>query len=479
MNSHSKAALGSLVLLVVVACGRTEDDNHGGAGGPAAGSAGSAVAAAGGKLGVAGSTTVGGASGEGNAANTGGNNVSEAGAGGSDGDSVPLGEGSWDTTLTVTQLVPNASISCAATNFTLHFSPSGSNLKAIVGRDGTVQSGELIRGTPGSPQYSVSQALAVPTRNDCNLLSIDITELTLQGRDESGDGIADSIGGSGKARGTFIVGDAGLTVQLSVTLQGVPDGTMPSLLGPSHLHPLDGVLLRATEPVALTSSVTLTDTGTGSANQLLSGNSAFDGAFGSFSSARILPFGSSWKLSATGGDLANLPFDVAALPTLDVLLDPGLFAQDGFESTPALSLTGVAQIVTSVGTLPAISGSQSLFVPQGSSVTLHLARPSAASSVRFTAQRLSSMSGPVFLVGSEVEAGVIGGSERVGVAEAIPTAPSTSTNDSMWMYAGPKQEISLALTESGADVVIRFAPLACQGLCPPPRALLIDDLRVE
>jgi len=65
------------------------------------------------------------------------------------------------------------------------------------------------------------------------------------------------------------------------------------------------------------------------------------------------------------------------------------------------------------------------------------------------------------------------------VAEAIPTAPSTSTNDSMWMYAGPKQEISLALTESGADVVIRFAPLACQGLCPPPRALLIDDLRVE
>ena len=69
--------------------------------------------------------------------------------------------------------------------------------------------------------------------------------------------------------------------------------------------------------------------------------------------------------------------------------------------------------------------------------------------------------------------------ERVGPTQALPTTPSTSTNDSMWVYAGPKQEISLPLVESGADVVSRFAPLACQGLCPPPRALLIDELIVE
>jgi len=469
MNLRSKAALGSLVFLVA-ACGRTEDEHNGGAGGPPA---------SGGKLNVGGSGTAGGASGEGNAVNTGGSVVLEAGAGGSGGDSVSLGEGSWDTALalTVTESVPNASISCPATSFTLHFSPSGSDLKAILGRDGSVQLGQLIRGTQSSPSYSVGQMLDVPTRADCNLRSIYVTELTLQAWDENGDGIADSIGGRGKASGIFIVGDAGRTVELSFTLQGVPDATKPSLLAPKNIHSLDGVRLRTTEPVALTSSVTLTDTGTG-ASHPLSAYNASDGAFGTFSSALILPFGSSWKLSATGGDLASLPFDIAALPPIAVQADPGLFAQDGFESTPTLSLTGVAELVTSVGTLPAINGSQSLLVPQGSSATLHLARPTGASSVRFTAQRLMGMSGPGG-GGSDVEAGVIGGSERVGPTEALSTTPVTSTNDSVWMYAGPTQVLTLPLTESGADVVIRFAPPACQGFCPPARALLIDDLRVE
>jgi len=484
VSSRSKVALGSLLFLVVVACGRTADDNDGGAGGPAGSSAGSGVAATGGKLGVGGgSTTAGGSSGEGNAANMGGSTISEAGAAGSAGDPVPLGEGSWETTLaftvTVVEPIPNANVSCTATNFTLHFSPSGSGLKVILGRDGAVQPGELTRSTPGSPRYSVAQALPVPTGAGCNLRSIEITELTLQAWDESGDGNADSISGSGKARGIFIVGDAGLSVELSYTLQGVPDETKPSLLALSNIHPLDGVFLRATEPVALISRVTLTDTDSGHTSHPLGGNAESNGAFGTFSSNLILPFGSTWKLSATGGDLADLPFEIAALPPIVVLADPGLFAQDGFESTPALSRTGDAQIVTSVGSLPAIQGSQSLLVPPGSSATLHLARPSGASSVRFTAQSLTSMSGPAFFAAADLEAGVIGGSERVGLTEALPTTPSTTTNDSAWRYAGPTQEISLPLTESGADVVIRFAPPACQGLCPPARALLIDELRVE
>jgi len=491
MKWRSQASLASLVLLVVVACGSAVDDSNGGAGGPAGGSAGSGVAASGGKLGVGGSslaggsgkggsTTAGGASGEGNAANAGGSIISDGGAGGAAGDSVLLSESSWDTTLalTVTKTAPNASVSCAAARFTLHFSPSGSNLKAISGRDGTVQTGELIRSTESSPSYSVTQVLRVPTGADCTLGSVDITELTLQAWDENGDGIAHGIGGSGKARGNVILGDVGFTIELSFTLQGVPDKTKPSLLAPSNLHPLDGVVLRTTEPVALASSVTLTDTGAGSVSQPLTGYTASNGAFGTFSTAVILPFGSSWKLSATGGDLANLPFDVAALPALAVLADPGLFAQDGFESAPALSLTGDARIVTSVGTLPAINGSQSLFVPSGASATLHVERPTGASTVRFTARSLTSVSEASF-GGPDVAAGVIGGSVRVLPTQALPTTPSTNTNDSRWTYAGPTQDVTLPLTESGADVAIRFAPPACQGLCPPLRALLIDDLRIE
>jgi len=78
-----------------------------------------------------------------------------------------------------------------------------------------------------------------------------------------------------------------------------------------------------------------------------------------------------------------------------------------------------------------------------------------------------------------VQAGVIGGSVRVGLNEALPPTPSTTTNDSSWMYAGPTQAVTLPLTEAGTDVVIRFAPPACQGFCPPVRAMLVDDLRVE
>jgi hypothetical protein len=486
MKWRSRAVLGSLVLLLVLACGRSEDDHQWGAGGGAGlgvsasgGRAGDGGGSPAGASGKGGSATEGGASGEGNAANAGGSIVSEAGAGGTGGDSVPLGEGSWDTTLalTITKSVPNASVSCQAAHFALHFSPSGKDLNAISGRDGAVLTGTLVRGSQSSPRYSVDQPLPVPTRDGCDMSSVDITELSLQAWDESGDGIADHVRGSGKAQGTFILGDVVFPVELSFTLQGVPDSTKPSLLAPSNPHPLDGILLRTTEPVTLTSSVTLTDTGTGGATQPLTGYDATD-ALGAFSSAVILPFGSSWKVSAIGGDLADLPFEIAALPPITMLADPGLFAQDGFESTPALALTGAAKVVTSIGTLPAIKGAKSLFVPSGSSATLHVARPAGASSVRFTAQSLSSTSntssGPF-----DVQAGVIGGSERIGPIQALPTTPATSTNDSTWMYAGPTQDITLPLTESGAEVAIRFVSPSCFGFCPPPRAVLIDDLRVE
>ncbi|HET7541057.1 MAG TPA: hypothetical protein VFK05_14340, partial [Polyangiaceae bacterium] len=157
----------------------------------------------------------------------------------------------------------------------------------------------------------------------------------------------------------------------------------------------------------------------------------------------------------------------------------GLFAQDGFEGAPTLSLSGDAKIVASVGTLPAINGKVSLFVPTGSSATLHVARPSSASYLRFKAQALLSTSSGGLSSNSYLEAGVIGGSQHLQPSEVLPTTPSTSTGDSKWPYVAPKQDVALLLTESGADVAIRISLRACQGLCPPAIALLIDDLRVE
>ena len=489
-----KNGLGVLGLFVVVACGRTEDggnDPRGGSGGqPHVGGQGSGGAngGVGGKAGAGGSgtggSTTGGHAGKGGAPNTGGI-VDDAGGeggagGGTEGDSVPLGESSWNTTLalTITKSVGITTITCNSSNFTLHVSPSGNDLKVISGADGAVLVGEFAGDGKSNPSYFASPAVPVPAHGDCQLQSMTISQLALHASDADGDGTADGIDGTGKASGTMIVGDVGYTAELDFTLKGVPDTTKPSLSVPSNQHPLDNVALLATEPVAVNSSVTLMSTGAASATPLLSGYPTSSGAFGRFYSSLILPFGSSWKVNATGGDLANLPFDIAALPPIAVLADPGLFAQDGFESTPALTLTGAAKIVTSVGTIPAIAGSKSLFVPPNSSATLHLSRASAASSVRFTAQGLMSTSGGT-APSSYAMAGVIGGLERVGPTQSLANTPSTNTSDSAWPSAGPKQEVTLLLTESGPDVVIRFAPMACQGFCPPQQALLIDDLRVE
>lgn len=486
MNFFLKAAIGSLGLLLVTACGRTQDDadGSGGAGGkPGIGGQGTVGGSGGLHLGGTSGSAQGGSGAVGGISGAGGSIVSEgdAGEGGTSGAFVSLGESSWDTklALTVTKSTGSVNVKCTAADFTLHFSPLGDRLKAISGRDGAVMAGELVRSAQGSPTYSVSQALQVPTRGDCDLISISITDLTLQASDADGDGTADSIRGRGKANGFWIVGDTGLMVELGLELQGVPDKTKPLLLAPSNLHPLDGVYLRTSEPVALTSTVTLTSAGTGSASEPLTGYTASEGALRAFSTPVILPFGSSWTLTATGGDLANLPFDTAALPPLAVLADPGLFAQDGFESSPTLSLTGDAKIVPSIGTLPAITGNQSLFVPVGASATLHLARPSSAGYLRFKAQALMSSSGAGGGNSSYLQAGVIGGSEHVQPTQALPTSPTTTTSDSKWQYAGPKQDVALLLTDSGPDVAIRIALPTCQGLCPPAQALLIDELRVE
>jgi hypothetical protein len=500
MRLRSQAVVGLLGLLVVVGCGRADGDSDVSSGGSAGklgaggqlAAGGSGGAGSGGTIGVGGSG-VGGAPGQGGAIATGGipgeggaaggsigsaGDGGIAGQGGTSSDLVPLGEGSWDTSLalTVEKSLSLFAVTCKNSQFTLHLSPSGSSLQVISGRDGAVLTGELTRAGAGEPTYTVSKSLPLPARGQCELYTLSVSELALYGTDQDGDGRADRIAGVGKAIGSAIQGDVVVSAELTFTLSGVPDATKPSFLVPEIVHPLDGVSVRATEPVTLTSSVSLTSSG--SPNQPLSGLTATDGALGSFSSPVNLPFGSSWKLSAEGSDLANLPFDIAALPVIGVLADPGLFAQDGFETTPAVQLTSEAKIVTSIGTLPAISGSKSLLVPVNSSATLHLARPSGANSVRFTAQGLSNTSDAVGS-SSYMKVGVIGGVKRPEPAAPLPMTSPALTNDATWMYAGPKQEVSLTLTESGADIAIRFALPECFGLCPPAQALLIDDLRVE
>jgi hypothetical protein len=380
--------------------------------------------------------------------------------------------------VAITQSSSVAGVTCSKANFTMHLTPNDAGADVISGRDGDVFVGKLVAsaGRDRGVYYALSSATQLSTRGgDCTVSSMTVTELSLHGVDNDDDAIVDVLDGSGKGTAQVIQGDVGLTVPLSFTLKGVPDVTKPTFVVPSSVHPLDGVTVRATEPVTVGSVVTLTS---GADTLALMGSDTSKGALGIFSSARILPFGSSWKVNATGSDLAQLAFQLPSVPAIPVLADPGLFAQDGFEGTLAASLTGKAQVVTAIGNLAAINGAHSLLVPPNSSATLHLARASGKQTLRFTAQGLSSVSG--FSGGPfPIKAGVVGGSERVGPTQVPPNTTPTATGDSTWAYAGAKQDVTLTLTESGSDVVVRVAPLVCQGLCPPSQAGLLDDLRIE
>ena len=182
--------------------------------------------------------------------------------------------------------------------------------------------------------------------------------------------------------------------------------------------------------------------------------------------------------------VSNVTKRCATLTTVD---DPGLFVEDGFESTPNAVLTTGAEILTNVGAVSAITGQRSLFIPPGASATLHLIKQSGASRLRFMA-RLLSRGGQGF-GGSEpsrssaVEVGVLRGSTRNSAALVYDIDPESETGDSSWRFAGSNQDVSVDVPDEGSDVVVRFRPPhLCAPhleLCQTDPALLIDDVRIE
>ncbi len=458
MNSRAILWVSSMAL--GVACGNAEHDQQPQVNGGRAGAGG-----------ISGNGGVGARGGEG-------------GSGGSAGEQLRAGtllESSWDTALSLRVLAQRDGLPviCTSTAFSLHLTPRAETVDVISGRDGVVFGGQLRPTTSGGPPSTYG--LAIPMQvstfgGDCELFSMGVTELALHPLDSDGDGIADLIDGSGKAIGAQIQGDQIFDVDLAFSWHSSPDGTAPALLEPTSSHPLDSASFRATEPLSLDSALSLV-------NQrdvvpLVSSNAA-DGALSYFSTTTILPFGATWRLQGAGADLAGLALDLSSAPSLTMLDDPLLFAEDGFESVPNALLVGGAKVVTAIGDLPAITGGHSLLVLPKSSATFHLARPPSATRVRFSVRGLAQVNDEPLDGLLPIQVGVMGGVERVAPAAIATEKAETPTHDTDWPYAGAPHDVSIGLTESGTHVVLRVAPYFCEGLCPRPEALLIDDLRVE
>lgn len=486
-----------LTIALMSACGRTENDEGSSGGAPSfggvVGQGGSGAFGSGGRL------VSGGAPGQGGAPGSGGRTIQaggsaqggsghggsahggefpggSAGAGGAD-DGI-LVESSWDTALAVSVTRPTGSVplTCTKGAFTMHLTPNAADLGVIWGADGVVLKGILNQQSFGGPHYVYVKDLTIPTNGgDCGVSSASVKSLRLDGEDLDGDGVVDHVTGSGTAIASVLRGDVVESVEISLTLNAKPDRTRPTLVVPQMVHPLDGAFVRSSEPLGLATMLTLNN---GSSVVTLKESSRDAGALGAFSAPNILPFQSTWALKGSAADLAGFDVDFASVAALQTLPDPGLFAQDGFESAPKMTTAGEVKLVGQIGSLPAIAGTQSLLVTPNSSATFHLQRPSGANAVRLSLQRLMSVN---YTPGGStpVVAGVIGGVTHVSAASSAPTGTPTATGDATWAYAAAKEELELDLTESGSEVVVRVAPYGCNGLCPPPQALLIDDLRVE
>lgn len=451
-------ALVSLVTLVV-ACGRVDD-------GGTSSSNGGARSFGGGEpqAGTAGAAPLGGRSAQGGAGST----------------DATLAEGSWDTTVSLRVTSSNDSLpfACTRAALTMHLSPNGSRLGLIWGGTADVFTGELTQRPSGGPHFAGGGELTLPTRGgDCEATSAELSSITLDGEDLDGDGVVDHLVGAGSAAARAIRGDVAYQVGLSFSLEAVLDRTRPTLLVPSSVHPLDGLSVRASEPLAQTTALSLENSSAPVRVALLAAEPQ-EGAVGWFSTATILPFGSSWRVRGEGTDLAGFDLELTSASEAHVLADPGVLVEDGFESPPNMAMVGDVETVTGIGTLPAISGARSLLVPPNASVTLHLARPTDRNVVRLTLQRLMAADSAV-RGEPPVQVGVAGGTVRASASPTQPRSTATATGDLMWAYAGPKEDLSFMLSENGPQVVVRIAPPPCYGLCPPAQALLVDDLRIE
>ena len=385
-----------------------------------------------------------------------------------------LGRSSWEVSLsvTVTTNLP-FEVSCSPQTFTMYLEPQSGGLGATLGHNGWVVGGGQL--AQRDQTYELVAPLAVPSPG-CDG-TFEMTRMSLHPTDGNGDGVAEQLVGDGTGTGHVFGGDVGYQFSFSFTLSGTPDVTRPKLMAPGVINPVDGVMLAASEALALTSQLSLQ----GTSSVSLTGGTVAAGAFGTFSSDLILPFSGHWTVAGSAEDLIGLPIETGL--QLASLADPGVFAQDGFEGTAlAAVLTGQSQVVSNVGSLPALSGNNSLEVSAGTSATLHLARPPGATAVRYVFRALRVPSFPACSPGGSdpfVTVGVIGGVNRprpVVTSTGDPVAVQSTTVNS----AGPLQEVSVPLDEAGGDVVVRIAPLLNpnQTYCFPG-AVLVDDLRVE
>jgi len=249
------------------------------------------------------------------------------------------------------------------------------------------------------------------------------------------------------------------------------DTRPPSLPDAVKLYPLEPTLIPLSEPVALGATAAIS----GSSAAALDAVVMADTVVG-FKAPGVLPFGLDSAVTATAHDLIGLRLESNLRVSTDA--DPGVQAQDGFESElHALDYGYPAELVHGAQVL---DGSASLYLPPGANTVLHLTRSSpGAKTLRFDL-----LPEPFVLpvwADMVVRAGVISGTriQSLTITVSSDDWPVDGTGGGAGSAATPPIPVELELSEPGDDIAVSIStPYTDES----PSALVgavIDRLRIE
>ncbi len=255
------------------------------------------------------------------------------------------------------------------------------------------------------------------------------------------------------------------------------DTRAPSFPNAMKLYPLEPELIPLSEPVAPGASAMLSEPPASLDPIVMAGTVV------GFRAPIVLPLGLDSAVTASAHDLGGLR--LASSLRLSTDADPGVQAQDGFESElHSIDYGYPAELVHGSR---ALEGSASLFLPAGAETVLHLTRPSPSAKLL----RLELLPEPFLLQTSAnivVRAGVIGGTKIESFA--IPFAADWSLDGSLGAAgagggggagAGSADAIAveLELGDAGDDVLVSISTPLIEESSSAVVAAVIDRLRIE
>lgn len=359
---------------------------------------------------------------------------------------------------------------------------------AIAGAAGQAVSVPFARQSDGVRTLSSALSLAVDLLQgtSCALYDLVYEQMQLTPVDDDGDGRVDRV--QGTASGTLELDTfSGTGLRFTATLEGALDRTPPHLLvlGSEQEHNvLTPIRIEASEPLPANTRLSLLFPDSNDQPIELAGGDPL--ATTSFTSPSFtLPFGASLIVARElpVRDLAGNESPDELPRTVQTMADPGLFAEDGFESPLRADLRGPAEVVASVGNLPALTGLQSLRMEPGSRLTVVIPRGPNDTRYALQARTLHHDLADTDLF-VKIAVGVPGTEIRAESTVAFDIPPSAETGDDVWPYAGELREIDGVLPDTAGDTLVLSIQIsgpqsACLDGSPSELGLLIDDLRLE